>query len=132
MKSLSSLFPVTPPLYLSVSGVLLSVSQTCEPSRPEELDLLAESERRGHSVRSVGLCHVQSAAQNTVMLRQPVSKCFYTHGTYRAILTCHNVKLSHLHLLKSTMVFVVSWVPIGGKKKKYFVFAWGKQSESAS
>lgn len=46
----------------------LPVAQTREPSGPEELHLLAESECRGHSVCSVGLCHVQSAAQKPVML----------------------------------------------------------------
>lgn len=51
-----------------LSFLCFSVSQTCQSSRPEELHLLAESERRGHCVCSSGFCHVQSSPQTAVIL----------------------------------------------------------------
>lgn len=59
---LSSMWPL-----VFISLWLLCVSQTCEPNRPEDFHLLAESEHGRHSVCCVGLRHVQSAAQTTVM-----------------------------------------------------------------
>lgn len=43
--------------------------QTRQPSRPEELHLLAESERRRHGVRRARRRHVQSAPQEPVIFR---------------------------------------------------------------
>lgn len=45
------------------------LSQAHGSGGPEKLHLLAESERRGHSVCCAGLRHVQSASQ-TAMMRQ--------------------------------------------------------------
>lgn len=63
---------------LSLSGPLSlslrlppSVLQTRQTSRPEELNLLVESECRCHGVCHAGLRHVQGAAQATVILRPP-------------------------------------------------------------
>lgn len=74
-----------------ISWLCLSDQQTHEPSRPEELDLLAKNQRWGHGVRGVGLRHVQSAAENTVILRytDPTLVTMVANG---AVLTNKNIQ----------------------------------------
>lgn len=66
--------PIWPLVFIGL--FLLCVQQTYEPTRPEGLHLLDESERGCHSVCRAGLCRVQSAAQTTVM---PEPKYPYNH-----------------------------------------------------
>lgn len=113
-SSLSLTFPLYSSLLFPAS---LRIYQTSEPSRPEELDLLAESQRGRHGVRRAGLRHVQSAVQTSVILGPTSTPALLTFTTltelfYPVITSCHASMQSTEK--KIHHAFVV-W---GGKSKK--------------
>lgn len=87
-------------------------SQTHGSGRPEELHLLAEGERRRHSVCRAGLRHVQSASQTAVIRQNQTSPLwsfcwlcpFSSHHSYLGKEKTHKDGLTHQPGL-------ISWSP---------------------